>query len=143
MESVLMDSDVVLDLYIDREPRHTGALRLFTCLRRGKVKCFCSPLASANAYYILSEVKGAAYALEKARRLRRLVAIASIGEKTIDRALAEPYKDFEDSIQRHCASENGIKTILTRNARHYKKELITVMSPHEYLAASGINHSNE
>jgi predicted nucleic acid-binding protein len=139
MDSVFLDSDVVLDLYIDREPHHAEALALFTHLKRAKVECYCSPIVIANTYYILSKVKNSKYALEKMRNLRRLVSIAPVGEKTIDRALEDPYKDFEDSIQQNCALENGIKVILTRNAKHFSKERISVMSPHEYLVAFGVD----
>jgi predicted nucleic acid-binding protein len=137
MDSVFLDSDVVLDLYIDREPHHEDALRLFTSLKRMKVTCYCSPIVIANTYYILSKVKNTKYALEKMRNLRRLVSIAPVGEKTIDRALEDPNKDFEDSIQLNCAIENGIKVIVTRNAKHFSRERISVMSPHEYLVALG------
>ena len=135
MHSVFIDSDVVLDLYINREPHHEDALRLFTYLKRMKVACYCSPIVIANTYYILSKVKNTKYALEKMRNLRRLVSIAPVGEKTIDRALEDPYKDFEDSIQLNCAIENGIKVIVTRNAKHFSKNRISVISPHEYLVA--------
>jgi predicted nucleic acid-binding protein len=137
MNEVFVDSDVVLDLYIDREPHHHEALLLFTHLKRSGIKCFCSPIVIANAYYILSKVRNSKYALDKIGNLRKLVSVATVGQDIIDLSIKDPHKDFEDSIQFHCAIMNGIKTIITRNTKHYPKDQISVMHPNEYMTASG------
>ena len=43
MDNVFVDTDVVLDLFIRREPHHTEALQLFTYIKRSKAKCFTFP----------------------------------------------------------------------------------------------------
>lgn len=138
MNSVFIDSDVVLDLYVNREPHHREALLLFTHLKRTNTKCFCSPIVIANTYYILSKIRNSRYALEKVRNLRKLVSVAAIGQEVVDSALQDPYKDFEDSIQFNCAIRNGIKVLITRNAKHYQKERLSIVHPHEYLVAAGL-----
>jgi predicted nucleic acid-binding protein len=143
MDSVFLDSDVVLDLYVDREPHHREALLLFTQLKRSGTKCFCSPIVIANVYYILSKVRNGKYALEKIRNLRKLVSIATVEQETIDSSIKEPYKDFENSIQLHCAIRNGIKVIITRNTKHYPKDQATIMNPNEYLASAGLRSKRD
>jgi predicted nucleic acid-binding protein len=132
MNSVFVDTDVVLDLFLRREPHHGEALRLFSHLKRSNTRCFTSPIVMANAYYLLSKMKNKGYALDRIRRLRRLVSIASVNESTIDAALERPHKDFEDSIQYHCALSNGIKTLVTRNAKDFLKAEVDVANPTEY-----------
>jgi predicted nucleic acid-binding protein len=135
MDNVFVDTDVVLDLFIRREPHHTEALQLFTNINRSKVKCFTSPIVIANAYYILSKVKDKGYALERIKGLRKFVRVVPIDENVIDSALEKPYKDFEDSIQYACAKKNGIGIIVTRNTKDYPKSDITIANPGEYLNA--------
>jgi predicted nucleic acid-binding protein len=135
MDSVFLDTDVVLDLFIRREPHHSEALQLFTTIKRSKTRCFTSPIVIANAYYILSKVKDKGYALERIKGLRKLVQVVSVDESIIDAAIEKPFKDFEDSIQYACARKNGIGAILTRNIKDYPKSDIIIANPGEYLNA--------
>lgn len=135
MTKVFIDADVLLDLFLEREPHHSVALRLLTDLRRSDAHCFTSPVVLANMNYILAKAKGRDYALGKLRYLRQMVGIAPIDQQMVDGALAAPQRDFEDSIQMHCAIGNGIETLITRNARHYPKGRLRVTSPVEYLGS--------
>ena len=136
MTSVFLDADVILDFYVQREPHHQLALRLFSHLKRAKTRCYTSAVIIANIYYMLARIENRRYALEKIRRLRNFVAIAPIDEATIDAALSSPYKDFEDSIQLHCAMQNSIKVLITRNVRDYPKAHLLVVDPGQYLSAA-------
>jgi predicted nucleic acid-binding protein len=139
MNSVFLDTDVVLDFYVQREPHHETALRLFTHFKRAKTRCYTSAVVIANAYYMLAKIQNARYALDKMRRFRKLVSIAPLNESIIDTALSFPYKDFEDSIQFQCAMQNGIKTLITRNSKDYPKDQLRVADPSQYLSANILN----
>ena len=136
MNSVFIDADVLLDLFLEREPHHTVALRLLTDLRRTNTDSFTSPVVLANVNYILSKVKGREYSLAKLRSLRRMVGVAPIDQGIVDAALAAPHRDFEDSLQLHCAEANGIETLITRNAKHFPKGRLRIASPAEYLGSA-------
>ena len=136
MNSVFLDTDVVLDFYVEREPHHDVALRLFTQLKRTKTRCYTSPVVVANTYYMLAKIENRQYALDKIRRLRKLVGIAPLNESIVDAAVSSPYKDFEDSIQFHCAIKNGIRILITRNRRDYPKGQLQVADPGQYLSAT-------
>jgi len=132
MRSVFLDTDVILDLFILREPHHSEALRLFSQLRRTKTKCYTSPVVVANIYYLLVKIRNNRYALDRIRKLRNLLAIATLNEAIIDAAIASPHKDFEDSIQYHCALKNDIKVLITRNTQDYPKDQLTIAKPRDY-----------
>lgn len=42
-------------------------------------------------------------------------------------------KDFEDAVQYFIRSNNGLKTLLTRNVGDYRKTDITVLTAGDYL----------
>ena len=134
MSSVFLDTDVVLDLYIERQPHHDIALKLLSKLKRTKIRCYTSPIVIANVHYILSKLEGREYAIDKIRKLRKLISIAPIDNLIIDSAITSPYKDFEDSIQFHCAIKNNVNIFITRNIRHYPKEQLRVSDPTQYLS---------
>ena len=137
MTKVFLDTDVLLDVFLEREPHHSIALRLLTNLRRRGTGCFTSAVVLANMNYILAKAKGKEYSINKLRSLRRMVEVASIDEAMVDAAIAVPHRDFEDSLQFHCAHGNGIETLITRNAKHYPKGRVRVTSPVEYLGSLG------
>lgn len=139
MNSVFLDSDIILDFYVKREPHHETAMRLLTHLKRANIRCSTSAVVMANTYYMLAKIKNTRYALEKMRKLRKLVSIAPLNESMIDAALLFPYKDFEDSIQFQCAMQNSIKTIITRNLKDYPKDQLRVADPGQYLSDAVLN----
>ena len=133
MRSVFLDTDVILDLFVRREPHHGMALKLFSHLHKSKASCLTSAVVVANLYYLLAKLRNKPYALERIRRLRKLVGVAAIDEAVLDAALAAPHKDFEDSLQYQCALSNDIPTLITRNTGDFPRGRITVLNPTDYL----------
>ncbi len=144
MDRVFIDTDVVIDLFLNREPHHTEALRLFTKLKRSRIDICTSPVVLANTYYFLAKIRDKRYSLEKIRRLRKLLSILPIDQETIDSAIEAPFKDFEDGIQYYCAARNGAKTIVTRNTKDFPRAEVAIANPGEYLKqAEDKNEVNE
>ncbi|MEE8440885.1 MAG: PIN domain-containing protein [Spirochaetia bacterium] len=135
MRKILIDSDVMLDLFIAREPHHEAALRFFSYLEANaeSVTPFASPVAIANVAYILAKAKDQRYALRKIHQLRTLLGIAAVDESIVDAAMARPHRDFEDSIQYHCASHNGIGLLVTRNERDYPAGEVVIVGPIDFM----------
>lgn len=133
MNSVFIDTDVILDLFIQREPHHRIALRFFSFLKKNAIQGFTSPVSVANMYYILEKTKDRRYALDKTRRLMQLVRIATLDQQITEAAIGAPYRDFEDSIQYHCALASGMRTLITRNVSDYPKNQLKVLLPDEYM----------
>ncbi len=133
MADLFIDTDVILDLFVKREPHHRQALRFFSYIKKNSLSGCTSPVVLANTYYILAKLRTTKYAKEKIRKLRNIIGIASVSEATIDAALHSSQKDFEDSIQYHCALDNKIKFLVTRNTRDYPKVPIHILLPTEYM----------
>jgi len=135
MAKVFLDTDVLLDLFLEREPHHTASLQLLTELKRTAIRSYTSPVVLANMNYILTKAKGRDYSMRKLRSLRQMVGIVPIDQATVDAALASPQRDFEDSIQLHCAEASGIDALITRNVRDYPKGRLRVIDPMQYLSS--------
>ena len=133
-DKVFVDTDIILDLLARRSPHYTYAATLFSAAERGNLIIYASSLSIANLYYMLRKLKSREYALRHLRKLRLLARIVSVDEKTIDLALASDFNDLEDAVQNYAASENGIKVIITRNKKDFKKSRLVVCTAEEYLA---------
>ena len=143
MHSILVDSDVILDLFLLREPHHTVALQFFSYIEQNPdtITAYVSPLAIANVAYILTKAKSQSYAVQKIKGLTELLSVASMTPESVSRAIADPHKDFEDAMQYYCARDNELGTIVTRNSSDYPKENLRVVTPQEFMAMDIVERS--
>lgn len=130
---VFLDSDVILDVLCKREPFYSFAAELFTLGDLGKVTLVTTSLVSANVFYILRKVLGIEKGKELLRKLRIIVGVISVTEKTVDLALNSNFADFEDGLQYFTARENNIQILITRNVKDYRGKELLVQTPEEYI----------
>ncbi len=133
MKKVFIDTNVVLDLLLAREPHYPAAATLFSLVEKGDLQGYLSALTFTNLAYILQKTEQKRGAIRLLQTLRPLVHLLPVTSRVIDLALASRFKDFEDGVQYFTASEAGIGVLVTRNVRDFFPAEITVCSPEEYL----------
>ena len=133
MEKVFVDTDIILDLLSNREPFYIHSANLFSAADKNEIKLYVSSLSFANLNYILSKQYSADQARKKLLKFKTLVTVLSVTDKVIELALSSDFKDFEDGMQYFTATENGIKTLLTRNLKDYKSAQISVLTAEQFL----------
>ena len=134
---VFVDADIILDLLLAREPFFPAAANLFLLIQEGRIEGFTSPVVFANLFYILRQGRSAAEAATVLRKLRLLLGIAAVDEKTIDRALASSFASFEDAIQYYTAVAHNLDAVVTRNKKDYKAAEIPVLDAAECAQLAG------
>jgi predicted nucleic acid-binding protein len=130
---VFVDTDVILDMLLTREPHVEFAARLFSLAEEEKIDVFVSPLIFANLYYILRKVKSGRVAKEILRDLALLVSVVPIDEKTIELALSSAFSDLEDAIQYYAAIQHKIPCLITRNKKDFAHAEMLVCTASEFL----------
>ena len=133
-KKIFIDADIILDLLAQRESFHDPAAILFSLIDRGQATAFTSPVVIANIFYILSRLKNRAFALKHIKKIRALLSILSLDEKTVDLALSSDFNDFEDSLQYYTSIEHGMDCIITRNKKDFKLSKIPVFTAEEFLS---------
>lgn len=132
-QNIFIDTNIALDLLSQREPFCNSAGQLFTLADKKKIKLYISSLSFSTIHYILSKQIGKEKAKETLRNFKVLTTVLPVDDKIIELALNSHFPDFEDAIQYHCAIENNIEVIITRNIKDYKKSQISVMTADEFL----------
>lgn len=130
---IFIDSDIILDLLCKREPFYKFAAEVFTLGDLGKIELVTTSVVFANVFYILRKVLGIEKAKELLRKLRIIISVVPVCEKTVDLALNSKFSDFEDGLQYFTARENEISILLTRNIKDYKEKDLVVQTPEQYL----------
>ncbi|MFL6196958.1 MAG: type II toxin-antitoxin system VapC family toxin [Thermoanaerobaculia bacterium] len=137
MMRIFIDTDVILDLLLAREPFFPSATELFLRVQAGEIEGFVSPLIFSNLFYILRKELSAPLAISALRKLKLLVRVLPVDERTIELALASSFVDFEDAIQYYTALEHGLDGIVTRNKQDYRSAKLPVFTAGECLELYG------
>ncbi|MFO7889141.1 MAG: PIN domain-containing protein [bacterium] len=133
MHKVFIDSDIFIDIFAHRNPFYNSAAKVLTLIDQKKILGFTSPIVFTNIHYILSKLTTKELALNNLRKLKSIIQIISINDKTIELALDSNFIDFEDAIQYHTAKSKDVGFIITRNKKDYQKSIIPVCNAEEYL----------
>lgn len=129
---ILFDTDVVLDLLLDRQPHSKAAAELFSRVELGDdITGFLCATTVTTIYYLATKVVGAKRSGEEIRRLLSLVEVAPVNRVVLEGALRGQFRDYEDGVVHEAAKQVGAGAIVTRNVRDYKKSSIPVYSPVE------------
>ncbi|WP_163515991.1 type II toxin-antitoxin system VapC family toxin [Gelidibacter japonicus] len=134
MDHVLIDTDVILDFFFDREPYSKYAAKVLNLCEEQKIKGFITPVAISNIYYLLRKIGKHDIIIERLKQLLTIIDIADMDKTVVLNALNSQFKDFEDALQNFSAIGKGkIKVILTRNIKDFKKSTLAIMTPEMYL----------
>ena len=130
---MLLDTDILIDLALDRRPHSGPASELLDRIERGPENAFIAWHTVSNFYYLVAPSRGTADTRDFIVELTRFVAVASTDTESVRYAAQLPMKDFEDAMQVAAARACGARHIVTRNARDYRHSPIPAVSPREAL----------
>jgi len=134
MDKVLIDTDVILDFFFDREPFSADASKVLSLCEKGELKGFITPVMISNVYYLLRKTAKHEKVIKHLKMLMNIIQVSMINKETVLDALNSNFKDFEDALQNFSAqNEKEINVIVTRNTRDYKLSKLSVMTPETYL----------
>jgi len=134
MDRVLIDTDIILDFFFEREPFSENAASVLSLCESKEIIGFVTPVIISNVYYLLRQTAKHEKVIEKLTLLISLLEVLAIDKRVIIEALSSDFKDFEDALQNYSATQNGeIDVIITRNVKDYKNSLLSVMLPDNYL----------
>ncbi|MFN5983950.1 MAG: PIN domain-containing protein [Fluviicola sp.] len=134
MTKILIDTDVILDFFFDREPFSENAAKLLSLCESKEITGFVTPVIISNVYYLLRQTAKHEKVIEKLKLLVSITEVLVIDKASIVEALNSEFKDFEDALQNYSAELNKeIDIIITRNTKDYKNSSLGVMTPDGYL----------
>jgi predicted nucleic acid-binding protein len=130
---ILIDTNVVLDLLLEREPFVETAIALFDQIEQGNLEGAIAATTITNIFYIIRKAEGREVALDAINRLLIGLQFCAVDRQTVETALSLGLKDFEDSIQLACATLNQLDAIVTRDRKDFIGSNLPIYSPTELL----------
>lgn len=128
---ILLDTNIVLDLLMDRMPFSDAAVELFSKVEDGTITGFLCGTTITTVYYLASKAVGAPRAREEIQKLMNIFEVAPVNRHVLESALVADFNDFEDAVIHEAACHVGAEAIVTRNQKDFKKSRISVYSSEE------------
>ena len=130
---VIVDTNVVLDVLLAREPFAPAAVKLFALAEKSRIEaCLCATTIT-TVDYLLSQTLPNKKAREAVRGLLAIFDVALVNRSVLERALAYRMKDFEDAVLAEAGILAGARIIVTRNTRDFSLAPLPVLTPQEFL----------
>lgn len=133
MLNILIDSNVILDVMMIREPFFEMSKRIITLAENNSINAYISAASVTDIYYIARrQLRDKNVVLNLIKNLRKVVKVAAVTEKEIDAALNLSWRDFEDAVQYSVAKSNDMDYIITRNTEDFIASDIPAITPEDF-----------
>lgn len=133
MKKIFVDTNVLLDILLERTPWANDAAVLFSMADRKEIELLCCSLSFSTAIYLMQRFKYTRKEIvSKLSIIKSICTVTTVNEAVIDRMLQSDFNDLEDAIQYYSALAFGAEVIVTRNIKDFTASKIPVVSPHDF-----------
>jgi predicted nucleic acid-binding protein len=133
MKRVLIDTNVILDIALKRQPFFDSSSEFFYLIDLDKIAGFVTATTITDIYYISKKETNSETAIHFISGLLDIVDIVGVDKEVIVNALHSGMKDFEDAVQVSAAEYNEIRIIVTRNKADFNGCGLEIFTPDEFI----------
>lgn len=131
---VLFDTNVVLDVLLNREPWAADSSAVWQANDDGQIVGYVTACALTDIFYIAHRLSTLEMARTAVRVCLEAFEVCAVGLPALKLAETLPGSDFEDNLQIACAFRADVDVILTRDKTGFRDASMSVMTPAELLA---------
>lgn len=130
---ILVDTNVVLDVLLRREPWQAEAAALWQAVDDNRITAYVAASAITDIFYVARRLADLARARQAVRVCLDAFNVSTVDRAVLERAQALSGSDFEDNVLIACAEFNGLDAIVTRDPSDLEGSPVAVWSPAECL----------
>ncbi|GBO56401.1 hypothetical protein APA_4737 [Pseudanabaena sp. lw0831] len=131
---VLIDTNVLLDFLLEREPFKKDVEELFAAIDSGQIIGFVTATTLTDIFYIARKhTRSLELAREAVSSTLDTMTICPVNRNVLEAAFASGLTDFEDAVQIYSAIAQNLDAIVTRDAKGFVSSTIPVYSVQELL----------
>ena len=132
---VLIDTNVALDILLNRHPGYTNAAVIFSMTRQKTIESYISASAITDIFFLAKGALGKKPTKESLKNMLRVFKPVTVSDNHIYQALELDWSDFEDSVQYIVGESFSADYIVTRNTRDFTFSSIPAVTPEQFLQA--------
>ena len=130
---ILIDSNVVLDILLHREPWYINAALIFGLTEENFINSYVSASSITDIFYISQKQLGKSAAKKSIKQLFSVFRPATVTDNAIYQALELEWEDFEDSVQYIVGQGLFIDHIITRDIQDFSSASINTLTPDQFI----------
>lgn len=131
---VLIDTNVIIDALIGRQPYYSNADKIIKLCADKKVTGYMAAHSIPDIFYILRKDWTENQRRELLLNLCDILFIEKVdSEKIISALQNKKFKDMEDCLQYECAASVLADYIITRNIKDFYCSVIPAILPEDFL----------
>jgi predicted nucleic acid-binding protein len=126
---ILFDTNVVLDVLLDREPYVEASAAAWAAVETGVSEGMLAAHAVTTIHYLVRKEKGTAKARRIISAILRVFGVAAVDGAVVHEALQLPFSDFEDAVSAAAARLASCDFIVTRDPKGFRQSPVRCLTP--------------
>jgi len=131
---LLIDTNVVLDVLMDRQPHAIPSAAVFAAIETGRAEGFLAAHAVTTIHFLISRQLQEPDVKRALGTLLKLFTVAAVDGSVLQRALQSSGADFEDSVTAAAAQSSDCHLIVTRDPKAFRSAPLPALTPAQALA---------
>jgi predicted nucleic acid-binding protein len=129
MKRILFDTNVVLDVLLDRQPYVEASAAAWAAVETGMVEGLLAAHAVTTVHFLVRKEKGNIKAKRIISAILSVFGVATVDGAVIQEALQLPFSDFEDAVTAAAARVAGCECIVTRDPKGFRGSPVRSLTP--------------
>ena len=134
MKRILFDTNVVLDVLLDRQPHVEASAALWAAVETGISEGLLAAHAVTTIHYLICKEMGTIKARRVLSAILRVFGVAAVDGAVIQEALQLSFSDFEDAVTAAAARLAGCECIVTRDPKGFRGSPVRSLVPEAVTA---------
>ncbi|MFM7406640.1 MAG: PIN domain-containing protein [Cuspidothrix sp.] len=125
---ILIDTNIILDYFLEREPFLQDAEILFQAIDSGQLIGYVTATTLTDIFYIARrQTQSIELARQAIANILDIMVISPVNRAILEAAFTSELTDFEDAVQIYCAVDQGLDAIVTRDIKGFSNSVIPVL----------------
>ena len=129
MKRILFDTNVVLDVLLDRQPYVEASAAAWAAVETGILEGMLAAHAVTTIHFLVRKEMGNIKAGRIISAILRVFGVAAVNGAVVQEALQLPFSDFEDAVTVAAARLAGCECIVTRDPKGFRGSPVRSLTP--------------
>jgi len=129
MKRVLFDTNVVLDVLLDRQPYVEASAAAWAAVEAGILEGMLAAHAVTTIHYLVRKELGNVKARRIVSAILRVFRVAAVDGAVVQEALQLSFSDFEDAVTAAAARLANCECIVTRDPKGFRGSPVRSLTP--------------
>ena len=131
----MVDTNVVLDVMLAREPHLADSSAVLAAVETGRCQGLLCATTITTIHYIARRQLGHRKSLDQISGLMLIFGVAAVNQAVLGSAMSGSMPDFEDAVLHDAALQAGAHCIVTRNVDDFASARIPIYTPRQFITA--------